>query len=354
MERPNKKMKDILTDLKQWIKQGKAVAIGTVIQTWGSAPRGVGAKMGVSADGEISGSVSGGCVEGAVVEASLEVLSTGAPQMLHFGVADESAWDVGLACGGTIDVFVNQLDLGWYEPLTSAIQQEKTVATTTIIQGKSAQLGRTLVLYEDGRLYGSLGEGLDEAALVVAQEGIASGKSGRLTIQPSQKENEVDIFLDVILPSPVLVIVGGTHISIALANLAKILGFHTIIVDPRRSFGNLARFPDADQLIQSWPDQALSDIELNRSTAVTTLTHDSKLDDPALMVALTSRAFYVGALGSQKTQTKRRQRLLDAGLSESQVDRLHGPIGLDIKASTPEEIALSIMAEIVAARAVTS
>jgi xanthine dehydrogenase accessory factor len=354
MERPNKKMKDILNDLKRWIKQGKAVAIGTVIQTWGSAPRGVGAKMGVSADGEISGSVSGGCVEGAVVEASLKVLSSGAPQLLHFGVADESAWEVGLSCGGTIDVFVNQLDLGWYEPLTSAIQQEKTVATATIIQGKSGQLGRTLVLYEDGRLYGSLGEELDEVALVVAQEGIASGKSRRLIIQPSQKENEVDIFLDVILPSPVLVIVGGTHISIALANLAKILGFHTIIVDPRRSFGNLARFPDADQLIQSWPDQALSDIELNRSTAVTTLTHDSKLDDPALMVALTSQAFYVGALGSQKTQIKRRQRLLDAGLSESQVDRLHGPIGLDIKASTPEEIALSIMAEIVAARAVTS
>jgi xanthine dehydrogenase accessory factor len=154
----------------------------------------------------------------------------------------------------------------------------------------------------------------------------------------------------VILPSPVLVIVGAVHISIALANIAKVLGFRTIIVDPRRSFSNQARFPNVDQLVQSWPDQALSDIDLNRSTAVATLTHDPKLDDPALMVALLSQAFYVGALGSEKTQTKRRQRLLMAGLSEAQVDRLHGPIGLDIRASTPEEIALSIMAEIVAAR----
>lgn len=343
-------MKDILNDLDSWIKEDKTVAIGTVIQTWGSAPRGVGAKMGVSNEGEISGSVSGGCVEGAVVEASLEVLSTGTPQLLHFGVADETAWEVGLACGGTIDVFVNRLDRGWYEPLVSAIQQGKTVATATIIQGEGAQLGRTLVLNEIGTHYGSLGKGLDEATLESAREGIASGKSGRITIQKNQEGKEVDIFLDVILPSPVLVIVGGAHISIALANLAKILGFRTIIVDPRRSFGNLARFPDVDQLIQSWPDQALADIELNRSTAVATLTHDPKLDDPALMVALTSQAFYIGALGSQKTQTKRRQRLLAAGLSAAQVDRLHGPIGLDIHARTPEEIALSIMAEIVAAR----
>jgi xanthine dehydrogenase accessory factor len=346
-------MKDILTDLERWIKQGKAVAIGTVIQTWGSAPRGVGAKMGVSNEGEISGSVSGGCVEGAVVEAGMEVLHTDTPQLLHFGVADETAWEVGLACGGTIDVFVNRIDLAWYEPLTSAIHEENTVATATIIQGESAQLGRTLVLNEDGTHHGSLGDGLDEATLEAAREGIASGKSGRITIQHSQEGKEVDIFLDVILPSPVLVIIGGAHISIALANLAKILGFRTIIVDPRRSFGNQARFPDVDQLIQSWPDQALAEIELNRSTAVATLTHDPKLDDPALMVALTSQAFYVGALGSQKTQNKRRQRLLAAGLSETQVNRLHGPIGLDIHARTPEEIALSIMAEIVAAREVT-
>jgi len=347
-------MKDILTDLERWIKQDKAIAVGTVIQTWGSAPRGVGAKMGVSMEGEISGSVSGGCVEGAVVEASLEVLRTGTPQLLHFGVADETAWEVGLACGGIIDVFVNQIAPAWFTPLSNAIQEEKTVSSASIIRGESSQLGKTLVLYDDGTLYGSLGEGLDESALGVARVAIALGKPRRQTITTAQEGVDVDIFFDVILPSPVLVIVGGVHISIALAKLAKILGFRTIIVDPRRSFGNLARFPDADQLIQSWPDQALADIELNRSTAVATLTHDPKLDDPALMAALSSQAFYVGALGSQKTQNKRRQRLLAAGLSEAKVARLHGPIGLDIGASTPEEIALSIMAEIVASREVTS
>jgi xanthine dehydrogenase accessory factor len=343
-------MKDILGDLNRWIKGGQAVAIGTVIQTWGSAPRPVGSKMAVSALGEISGSVSGGCVEGAVVEASLEVLDTGVPQLLHFGVADETAWEVGLACGGTIDVFVNQLDLAWYKPLSSAIQQEITVAVATIIDGEIGQLGRTSVLYEDSTVHGTLGGGLDDATLEAARKAIALGGPIRQTIFPGRVGKKVDIFIDVILPSPVLVIVGAVHISIALANIAKLLGFRTIIVDPRRSFSNQARFPNVDQLVQSWPDQALSDIDLNRSTAVATLTHDPKLDDPALMVALPSQAFYVGALGSEKTQTKRRQRLLMAGLSEAQVDRLHGPIGLDIRASTPEEIALSIMAEIVAAR----
>jgi xanthine dehydrogenase accessory factor len=343
-------MKDILNDLDRWVNAGQPVAIGTIIQTWGSAPRGVGSKMGVSAGGEISGSVSGGCVEGAVVEASLEVLSTGVPQLLHFGVADETAWEVGLACGGTIEVFVNQLDLAWYSPLDKAIQQEKSVAAATIIKGAREKLGRTIVVGEDGSTHGTLGEGLDEVVLEAARKTLAAGEPRRQTIFPAQERKEIDIFIDVILPSPVLVIVGGAHISIALAELARVVGFRTIIIDPRRSFGNQARFPNVDRLLQAWPDQALSEIEINRSTAVATLTHDPKLDDPALAAALRSQAFYVGALGSQKTQASRRQRLLEAGLSEGQLERLHGPIGLDIEARTPEEIALSIMAEIVAAR----
>ena len=339
-----------MNDLNRWIKAGKSIAIGTVTQTWGSAPRGVGSKMGISSDGEISGSVSGGCVEGAVVEASLEVLDTGIPQLLHFGVADEIAWGVGLACGGKISVFVNRLDPAWYSPLSNAIQQEKPVAAGTIINGESEQLGRTIVLLEDEPAYGALGGGLDEVSMQAVRKAFASGQPMRQTIHPGQEEKETEIFIDVILPSPVLVIVGGAHISIALADLARILGFRTVIVDPRRSFGNKVRFPNVDRLVQAWPDEALSEIGINRSTAVAALTHDPKLDDPALMLALTSQAFYVGALGSKKTQAKRRQRLLEAGLSEAQLDRLHGPIGLDIHAKTPEEIALSIMAEIVAIR----
>jgi xanthine dehydrogenase accessory factor len=286
------------------------------------------------------------------VEASLEVLHTRIPRLLHFGVADETAWEVGLACGGMIDVFVNRLDMAWYSPLTGAIHEEKTIAAITIIKAEVEQLGRTILLFEDGTHHGSLGDGFDEVALVSAGEVITSGRSARQTIVSTQTGQEIDIFIDVILPSPRLVIVGGVHISIALAELARVMGFSTIIVDPRRSFGSTARFPNVDRLIQEWPDQALSDIGLNRSTAVAILTHDPKLDDPALMVALPSQAFYVGALGSQKTQITRRQRLLEAGLSESQLDRLHGPIGLDIKASSPDEIALSIMAEIVATRRV--
>ncbi|HSF80810.1 MAG TPA: XdhC family protein, partial [Anaerolineales bacterium] len=254
-------MKDILNDLESWLKVDQAVAIGTVIQTWGSAPRGAGSKMAVSARGEISGSVSGGCVEGAVVEASLEVLNSGVPQLLHFGVADETAWEVGLACGGTIDVFVNRLDPTWYEPLSAAIRQEKTVVVAAIIQGEKEQLGRTMLLFEDGTFHGSIADALDEAILEAAQEVLATGKPKRKTVLPVQEGKAIDIFFDVILPSPVLVIVGGAHISIALVELARILGFRTIIVDPRRSFGNQVRFPNVDQLIQSWPDQALSGLE---------------------------------------------------------------------------------------------
>ncbi len=344
-------MRDILNDLERWIEADQSAAIGTVIQTWGSAPRGAGSKMGVSNKGEITGSVSGGCVEGAVVEESLEVLKSGVPRLLHFGVADETAWEVGLACGGTIDVFVNRLDQAWFAPLASAVQQEQTVAAVTIIQGEDEQLGRTLLVYEDGSVRGGpLGEGLDQAALESAKEAISAGRPLRRTIRPAQEGSQVDVFIDVILPSPVLVIVGGAHISIALADLARVLGYRAMVVDPRRSFANQERFPNVDRLLQSWPGQALAEIGLNRSTAVATLTHDPKIDDPALIAALPSQAFYVGALGSQKTQAKRRQRLLDAGLSEAQIGRLHGPIGLDIQANTPEEIALAIMAEIVAAR----
>jgi len=343
-------MKDIQNDLDRWIQAGKAVAIGIVIQTWGSAPRGVGSIMGISAEGEICGSVSGGCVENAVVETSLEVLDQQIPQLLHFGVVDETAWEVGLACGGTIEVFVNRLDPNWYLPLSKTIQQEKTVAFGTIIKGKKEQLGRTIVSVEDGPTYGAIGDGLDEPAIEAIQKAFASGIPMRQTILNGQEQDEAEIFIHVILPSPKLVIVGGAHISIALAEFARIMGFRTIVVDPRRSFGNQARFPNVDQIIHVWPDKALSDIGLNRSTAVATLTHDPKLDDPALTIALSSQAFYVGALGSKKTQTKRRQRLLEAGLSEAQLNRLHGPIGLDIHAGTPEEIALSIMAEIVATR----
>jgi xanthine dehydrogenase accessory factor len=336
-------MNDILPDLIRWRQGGDSIALATVIQTWGSSPRGVGAKMGVTADGRMTGSVSGGCVEGAVIEAALETLQTRQPQLLHFGVADETAWEVGLACGGEIEVFVQPLDETIFEAQRAAIQDGAATVTLTVLRGPDS--GQGLFQREGANPIGNLERQLVDAALQEAQAALARGHSGRSRIEP-----EVEIFLDVHMPPPTLVIVGGVQIAMALARFGKELGYRTVIVDPRRAFGSQERFPSVDRLVQSWPDEALTELGLGRTSAVAVLTHDPKLDDPALMVALPGPAFYVGALGSRKTQAKRRVRLLEAGLSEAQLDRLHGPIGLDIGAQSPEEIALAIMAEIVAAR----
>jgi xanthine dehydrogenase accessory factor len=343
-------MRDVLPDIDRWRAQGQAIALATVIQTWGSAPREVGAKMAMTAGGEIAGSVSGGCVEGATFEAGSEVLQTGRPQLLHFGVADDTAWEVGLACGGTIEVFVEPLQETWFAPLRETILAERPAASATVVRGPGDLLGRKLVLAaEDGQPQGALGGGADEPALAAARAALQAGKSQRTPLAlPGGQEAE--LFVEVNLPSPTLVIVGGVHIAIALASLAKTLGYRTIVVDPRKSFGTETRFPHVDRLIQRWPDEALAEVGINRSTAVAMLTHDPKLDDPGLKAALPSPAFYVGALGSQKTQARRRERLLADGLTEAQLARLHGPIGLDLGARTPEEVALSVMAEVVAAR----
>jgi len=342
-------MRDVLPSIDRWLARGEPIALATVIQTWGSAPRGVGAKMAMTAGGEIAGSVSGGCVEGAVFETGSEVLKTGRPQLLHFGVADDTAWEVGLACGGTIEVFVEKLDLAHYDTLRTALIEEQPAATVTVVRGPEEYLGRTLTLFAGGEIFGALSNGPDSIATSAAREALASGESKRLTLTPPDAA-PLEVFVEVLLPSPTLVIVGGVHIAIALASLAKTLGYRTILVDPRKAFGSEARFPHVDHLIQTWPEEALAQVRLNRSTAVATLTHDPKLDDPALRVALHSPAFYVGALGSLRTQAQRRERLAEAGFTEAQLDRLHGPIGLSIGASTPEEIALAVMAQIVAVR----
>jgi xanthine dehydrogenase accessory factor len=223
--------------------------------------------------------------------------------------------------------------------------EERPAVIVTVVRGETGVLGREILLGEDGTVTGTLGNKLDQRALNVARESLESGVSHRVELNES-----TEIFIEVILPPPTLIAVGGVHITIALMALAKTLGYRTVVVDPRSAFGNLERFPHVDQLIQAWPDEAFEQIQLTRSTAVAMLTHDPKLDDPALKLALPSPAFYVGALGSRSTQAKRRQRLLAEGISEAELDRLRGPIGLDIEAHTPEEIAVSIMAEIVATR----
>ena len=338
-------MRDILSDLDHWRAENNPIALATVIQTWGSSPRRAGAKMALTPDGKITGSVSGGCVEGAVFEAGVDVLKSNRPQLLHFGVADETAWDVGLACGGSIDIFVKPLDTEFFHALRSVLMEEQPAVAVTVVRGPDEIMGREMLVGEDGNITGSLNGELDEAALDIASETLTHGESRRAMLN-----EDVDVFMEVILPPPTLIAVGGVHITIALVALAKTLGYRTVVVDPRSAFGNETRFPHVDQLIQSWPQDAFRQIPLTRSTAVAMLTHDPKLDDPALKIALPSPAFYVGALGSKTTQSKRRQRLLEDGLTEEQVNRLHGPIGLEIGAGTPEEIAMSIMAEIVATR----
>jgi xanthine dehydrogenase accessory factor len=338
-------MRDILSDLDRWREDQKSIALATVIQTWGSSPRRAGAKMALTPDGKITGSVSGGCVEGAVYEAGVNVLKSNRPQLLHFGVSDETAWEVGLACGGSIDIFVKPLETKFFNALRSVLVEEQPAVVVTAVRGPDEILGREILVKEDGNVIGSLNEELDKRAHDLARETFAQGESRRAVLN-----EDVEVFMEVILPLPTLIAVGGVHITIALMALAKTLGYRTVVVDPRSAFGNQERFPNVDRLIQLWPDEAFQQIPLNRSTAVAMLTHDPKLDDPALKITLPSHAFYVGALGSRTTQAKRRQRLLEDGLTEEQLSRLHGPIGLKIGAGTPEEIAISIMAEIVAAR----
>lgn len=335
-------MREIAADVDRWLAaEAGPIGLATVVETWGSAPRRPGAKMAFTAAPKISGSVSGGCVEGAVIEAGLETLASGRPQLLRFGVADETAWEVGLACGGEIAVFVEPLASDVYGFIRRLEEEEQSGACLTIVSGPPGLLGRKIALSHNGDQVGTLGPEPDALARLIAVESV---RSGVRELKP-----DLSVFVDVIRPSPLLVIIGGVHIAVALTAMARAIGFRAVVVDPRRTFADEERFPDVDRLIRAWPEKALVGEPLGTETAVVTLTHDPKIDDPALRLALNSDAFYVGALGSRKTQEQRRKRLSEQGLSPAQIARIHGPVGLDIGAETPEEIALAIMAEVVRA-----
>jgi xanthine dehydrogenase accessory factor len=343
-------MKEVISDINSWLREDRPVALATVVQTWGSAPRKVGAKMALTPEGKMSGSVSGGCVEGAVFDEGVETLGSGRGKLLHYGVADETAWEVGLACGGTIEVFVEPLDTAVYQFIQSLLDEDTAFATATVIGGPADLLGKKTIFQHDQEPFSPISADFDNLVADEARGALENGHSERKKVRLPDSGDELDLFIEVNLPKPKLIMVGGVHIAIALTVIAKTLGYETIVIDPRRAFGSEARFPHVDQLIQAWPDKAFQDIRLNDSTAVAMLTHDPKIDDPALNVVLNSRAFYIGALGSSKTQAKRRDRLAKMGFDEAAIGRIYGPIGLDINASTPEEIAVSIMAEIIAAR----
>jgi xanthine dehydrogenase accessory factor len=335
-------MREVIDDIAAWLQENDTpVGLATVVNTWGSAPRRAGAKLAFTADGRLAGSVSGGCVEGAVIEAGQDVLRTGQPVHLSFGVADETAWEVGLACGGTIEVFVEALDRDFVRFARATLDYDETAAVVTIIADPEGSIGQKLALNQAGETLGTL----DNRYRHYAAEAIASGQA------PARIENEsgVVLFVDVWRPRPTLVMVGGGHIAIALASMAAAVGYRTVIVDPRRIFGNTLRFPEADLVLPVWPKAAFETAPLTRETAVVTLSHDPKIDDPALAAALESPAFYVGALGSSQSHGRRVERLSKKGIAAATIERIRGPVGLDIGAANPEEIALSVMAEVVQA-----
>ncbi len=328
-------LRDVAADVDRWREEGESVALATVVSTWGSGPRGPGAKMALTPSARIAGSVSGGCVETSVVEEGRQALQTGDSKLLRYGVSDETAWEVGLSCGGTIEVFVEPLTDETYAPLRRALKEKRGIARAIVVEGE--QIGRSAFI-EQG-----VGVPHDELSKV-AQSALEAGRPERLTV------GERDVFIDVELPPPRLIVVGGVHIARALTAMASTLGFETVVVDPRGVFGSRERFPHVDELRDEWPDEALEQLGITRSTAVAALSHDPKIDDPALLVALRSPAFFVGALGSRRTHEKRRKRLVEKGMTEGELSRLHAPIGLPIGSRTPEEIALSILGQIVATK----
>ncbi len=301
----------------EWHRAGRGAALATVVQTWGSAPRRVGAQMVVSGDGQIEGSVSGGCVEGAVMVESMEAIDSGKGTLLEFGVSDGDAFAVGLACGGTIKVLV--------EPVGTVLSED--VLTELVAAREARQAVAYVANAETGG--GSLTE-----------EGFAD----RFRMDRSGVEED-GRFVAIHNPPLRLVVVGAVHIAQALVPMARIAGFDPIIVDPRAAFGSEARFP-GETILDEWPDEAMQKVGLDARTALVLLTHDPKLDDPALHIALKSDAFYIGALGSTRTHAKRVERLTEVGFSKEDIARIHGPIGLDIGAASPSEIGVSILSEV--------
>ncbi len=326
---------DVLRQAIEWRAAGKGVGLATVVATWGSSPRPVGSQLAVDDTGAMVGSVSGGCVESAVVGEALKTIADRIPRLLDFGVSNEQAWEVGLACGGKLQVYVERVGrqrAALIDRLLADRRAGKPVALATELDG-----GAQCIVYRDG----TAGElRLSPDALAKAQRALADDKSGMI-------DAERRVFLFVVNPPLRLVLVGAVHIAQALAPMAALAGYKVTVIDPRRSFATDARFPGVD-LVPEWPDEAMAGMNIDSRTAVVTLTHDPKVDDPALHAALRSPAFYVGCLGSRKTHAGRRARLVEAGFRETDLARLHGPVGMAIGARTPAEIAVSILAEMTA------
>ena len=334
-------MKELFPTLEQWTKQSKPFAIARVIKTWGSAPRPVGSAMIVSEDMEIAGSVSGGCVEGAVIKAASPIIASGVSQKLAYGVTDEEAWSVGLSCGGKIQVFLEKFwafpekDKAVWEKMETCFKQNEGFILITKIAN---ELGDRLLVLPNGQFIGRENEAL-------IKEGLrAYGERKNQVIN----FEEQDYFIQVFPRKSQLLIIGAAHITVDLIDLANKYDFETIVIDPRGFFVDKTQFlTTPNQLITKYPSEVLDQFKLDAYSYAVVLSHDPKIDDNALHVLLRSDIGYIGALGSKRTHAKRVSRLTEAGFSEDEISLIYAPIGMDINAKTPREIALSIMGEII-------
>lgn len=341
-------MKEILPDLDRWQGEGEEVALATLVQVRGSAPRPPGARLALTRGGKMAGSVSGGCVENDVFEHALKVLDSGQPMIATYGISDELGFEVGLSCGGSIDVLIEPfaIDKSW-AALRQAVEGQRPAAFAIGLTPASL-LGRKLAAWDEDDPAGSIDSDLDDKVAVEGRRLLLEG--GTRVLSLPWRGKEATIYVEAFSPPPRLFIVGATHTAIPLCRMAKQLGFRVNIIDARSLFATRERFPEADEVVRGWPDDVLDEATLDAHSYVVILTHDPKFDHPSLVRALRSRARYIGAMGSRGTHAQRKAQLRQQGFSDADLARIRAPIGLDIGARSPEEIAMAILAEVLAVR----
>ncbi|MFE6133166.1 XdhC family protein [Streptomyces sp. NPDC056437] len=347
-------MLDIADELNRWVEQGREFAVATVVAVGGSAPRQPGAALAVDSEGTAIGSVSGGCVEGAVYDLCRQALEDGESVLESFGYSDDDAFAVGLTCGGVIDILVTPVRGAVIPAALAAAASGEAAALARITEGPADLLGRALLVRPDGSREGSLGGHLELDRTAAAEAGalLDAGRTGTVTIgaDGSRCGRPLTLLVESSVPAPRMIVFGAIDFASALVRMGKFLGYHVTVCDARPVFATRTRFPEADEIVVDWPHRYLDSTEVDSRTVLCVLTHDAKFDVPLLELALTLPVAYIGAMGSRRTHQDRNRRLREVGVSELELARLRSPIGLDLGARTPEETALSIAAEIVAHR----
>ncbi|MFB9235728.1 XdhC family protein [Plantactinospora siamensis] len=347
-------MRDVLEPILGWYDSGKTFGLATVVDTFRSAPRLPGAAMAVSPNDEVVGSISGGCVEGAVFEVAKQAIETGESFFEKYGFSDDDAFAVGLTCGGILHVYVEPVDRRTFPELPAiadSVRRREPVAVATVVTG-AGPVGARRVIWDD-RTSGSLGSsGLDRAIDDDARGMLAQGVTGQrhYGLDGQRRMTEVSVFVQAFAPPPRMLVFGAIDFASAVARVGKFLGYHVTVCDARGVFATARRFPDADEVVVKWPHNFLAETAVDARTAICVLTHDPKFDVPLLQVALRTPAGYIGAMGSRRTHDDRLGKLREAGVSEEELTRLHSPIGLDLHARTPEETAVAIAAELIQTR----